>query len=143
MRPTVDVAKRDQLLAKVGSVNRKNRDLLLVSLEEFFDGNDDAGSIWPNLEIEPIPAEVFKVLKGIRERKNVSDVLVLVAQFDGGEDEWPFSDTVFIITSASEEEVQSWFGDNYAPDEVWVDDFSRARAVPVPDSMRPIAAWWD
>jgi hypothetical protein len=103
----MDMQKRNALLRKVGDVNYKQNGLVLVTLEEFFDGNDDPGSIWPNLANEPIPAEVFKVLKAIRSRKEVVDVRILVTQFDGVEDEWPFSDTVFVITSSTKEEVQS------------------------------------
>ena len=139
----MDKKKRDALLARVGEVNKKRSNLVLVTLEEFFDGNDDGGSIWCNLESEPSPAQVFKVLKSIRNRNGVADVRVLVTQYDGDDDEWPFSDTVFIITSSPEDEVQSWFSDEYAPDEIYVDDLSSVENIVIPVGMRPIAVWWD
>ncbi len=139
----MDVEKRDALLALVGDVNKKRKDLLLVTLESFFEGNDDQGSIWCNLESEPTPADTFKVLKSIRDRNDVADVRVMVTQYDGEEDEWPFADTVIIVTSQSVSIVEKWFGDDFAPDEVAIEDFSRAQRIPIPAGMNAIAAWWD
>jgi hypothetical protein len=65
----------------------------LVTLEEFFDGNESAGSICCNLTPTPEPAEVYEVLKGIRSRSDVADVRVQITMFDDPDD-WPFSDTV-------------------------------------------------
>lgn len=139
----MDKAKRDKLLNLVGDVNDKTDGLVLVTLEQFFDGNDDGGSIWCNLPSAPEPQEVYELLKAIRDRDNVADVRIMVTQYDGGDDEWPFSDTVFFVTSAAPEEVQSWLGEDYAPDDIWIDDFSRAQKISVPSGMIALAAWWD
>lgn len=139
----MDKAKRDTLLKLVGDVNNKTRGLALVTLEQFFEGNDDAASIWCNLPSMPDPQEVYRTLKAIRDRQDVADVRIMVTQYDGGDDEWPFSDTVFFITSATPEEVQAWLGDDSTPDEIGVDQFSRAERIPVPAGMSAIAAWWD
>ncbi len=66
-----------------------------------------------------------------------------MTQYDGGDDEWPFSDTVFFITSAAPEDVQSWLGEEFAPDNIGIDDFSRAEVISVPNGMVALAAWWD
>ena len=140
---TMDIAKRDQLLSRVGDVNSKDTGLVLVTLEEFFEGNNDRGSIWCNLPEAPEPQMVFEVLKMIRARKDVADVRIMVTQYDGGEDEWPFSDTVYFIMSATPDDAKAWFGELYYPDEIWIDDFSRAGKIPVPEGMHAVAAWWD
>ena len=44
------------------------------------------------------------MLKTILERDDVADVRIMVTQYDGGE-EWPFSETVFFVTSATPEEI--------------------------------------
>jgi hypothetical protein len=139
----LDFQKRDALLLQVGAVNKKSKNLVLVDLESFFEGNDDPGSIWCNLESEPTPTDVFRILKTIRERDDVADVRIMVTQYDGDEDEWPFSDTVIIVTSQPVAVVETWFGDDYAPDETVVDNFARAQKIPVPVGMKAIAAWWD
>ncbi|MEZ5998898.1 MAG: hypothetical protein R3B98_09415 [Hyphomonas sp.] len=133
----------NRLLERIGDVNAKRRDLPLVTLEEFFAGNDDAGSIWCNVMCAPEPDEVFERLKSIRDREDVADVRIMVTQYDGGREEWPFSDTIFFVTSASEGDVRAWLGDEYQPNEVWVDEFKRAERIDVPEGMAAIAAWWD
>ena len=140
----MDLVRRDALLARIGDVNEKTENLPLVTLEEFFVGNDDGASIWCNFLNGPTPDKVYGILKGIRDRQDVADVRILVTQFDGGEEDWPFSDTVYFITSCSEAEVLSWIGDEYAPDEIESGaSFGRAESVPVPKGMQVIYAWWD
>lgn len=139
----MDKKKRDQLVSTIGQVNGKLKGLALVTLEQFFEGNDDGGSIWCNLPTSPAPLCVYAKLKAIRERPDVEDVRIMVTQYDGGDEEWPFSDTVFFITSGTPVDVQSWLGEDHAPDEIWIDDFSRAEQISVPNGMVAIAAWWD
>ncbi|HUO91148.1 MAG TPA: hypothetical protein VMU08_18405 [Rhizomicrobium sp.] len=133
----MDIKKRDALLKRVGDIRKRP----LVTLEEFFEGNDDGGSIWCNTSPAPEPAMVYEILRGIRARSDVSDVRVMVTQYDGGEDEWPFSDTIFVVTTASPETVVSWFGDDYAPDEIV--DAEPAEEIAVPQGHTIIACWWD
>ena len=59
--------------------------------------------------------------------------------------EWPFSDTVYIMTSATLEEVRQWFPDRLKPDEVWEGllDQEKTESYDVPAGVRPVAAWWD
>lgn len=139
----MDRIKRDELLNMVGDLNRKEDGVVLVTLEQFFEGNDDGGSIWCNLEAAPEPEEVYQKLKTIREREDCADVKVMVTQIDGGNDEWPFSDTVFFVTSAAPEDVKTWLGEDFAPDEIWIDDCSQVKEIKVPDGMTAVAAWWD
>ncbi len=140
----MDLKRRDALLARIGDVNQKIEDLPLVTLEEFFVGNDDGASIWCNLDSAPSPDKVYGVLKGIRARDDVADVRIMVTQFDGGEEDWPFSDTVYFITSGSEDDVRSWLGEEYQPDEIESgNSFDRAERLPVPSGMQVVYAWWD
>jgi hypothetical protein len=139
----MDKQKRDALLRRIGPAETWERAPPLVTLEEFFDGNDDGASIWCNLPCSPKPHEVYAILKRIRERADVSDVKILVTQYDGG-DEWPFSDTIFIATSANPEAVNAWLGGDYAPDEMTV-----CEAGGWPDGLTVgagdivVAGWWD
>src|SRR5690349_12736194 len=79
----------------------------IVSLEAFFDGNEDLGSIGCNLSPHPGVATFYTVLRAIRDRDDVQDVLVGITE-DMGDEEWPFSDTVYVLTRASAEDVQRW-----------------------------------
>ena len=115
----------------------------LLTLEEFFEGNEVDGSICCNLDSCPPPAQVFHALKAIRERNEVADVRVQVTAFD--DPEWPFSDTVWIMTKANSEEVASWIPDELAPDECWEGwiESQVYEAYDVPADTHPVAMWWD
>ena len=115
----------------------------LLTLEEFFEGNDVVGSIGCNLETTPDPSEFYKLLNQIREKKNVQDVRVQVTAFD--DPDWPFSDTVWVITSEEPEVVSSWFPEHLKPDECWsgwIDD-QPYEEIEVQLGMEPVACWWD
>ena len=138
----MDQTKLEALLKTIGDVNDPDTPSRLVSLEQFFDGNDDGGSIWCNLELAPEPADVRKVLEGIRARPDVHDVLILVTQWDG-EGSWPFSDTVLIVTSADADAVESWLGDDHRPDEIYPGAPSHAEPYTAPQGVQVFSAWWD
>ncbi|HMP52438.1 MAG TPA: hypothetical protein PKD05_12870, partial [Candidatus Melainabacteria bacterium] len=107
------------------------------------DGNEADGSIWCNLPDMPTVAEVFKILSAIRSKEEVADIRVEVTTFD--DPDWPFSDSVWVITSADAETVKSWFSEDRAPDYVtvgWRED-SIFEPVEVPQGMHPVLCWWD
>src|SRR5262249_5781000 len=125
-----------------GDVNDAATPRPMLSLEEFFEGNRSSGSICVNCSPAPDATTVYRVLKGIRARKDVADVYVQVTVFD--EPEWPFSDTVWVLTTANADDVKSWFDEYIAPDEChegW-DGTARER-VEVPPAFHPVWCWWD
>ena len=126
-----------------GDVNKATTPRPLLTLEEFFDGNNIVGSMWCNCSPHPTPADAFAVLKQIRSRTDVADVRVEVTMFDMPE--WPFSEMVWVITSASAEQVGLWFPKAVAPDETWIGwrDGIRYEPVTIATGMRPVACWWD
>ncbi len=139
----MDQAKLEALLETIGDVNDPDVPAPLVSLEEFFDGNDDGGSIWCNLPYAPSPAEVRKVLEGVRAQDDVHDVLIMVTQYDG-EGSWPFSDTVVFVTSLEDEdEIADLLGANFGPDEIYTGLPERCEPYTPPKGMRVTTAWWD
>lgn len=69
----------------------------MVPVEEFFDGNDDLGSIGCNL-VEHPGIDVFRdTLIGIARRADVVVVYAAIAEVDPGEGSWPFADTIFVV----------------------------------------------
>jgi hypothetical protein len=124
-----------------GDVNDPETPRPLLTLNEFFEGNDVAGSIACNIAPDVTPAEVHLLLRRIASRRDVADVRVEIAMFDA---EWPFSDTVWLITDADTEQVVKWFGE-LTPAECWTGwtEGVAFEACPVPDGMRPVACWWD
>lgn len=132
-----------QRISRNGDINLAATRRPLLSLEEFFDGNNVVGSIWCNCSPQLSPAQAFEVLQRIRTRPDVADVRIEVTMFD--DPEWPFSEMVWVITSASAAEVQSWFPESVAPDEVWIGwrDGVSYESLAVPADMHPVACWWD
>lgn len=135
----------ERLLQRIGDANDFSRPRALVTLEEFFEGNDDPGSIGYNLPDPPEPREFYKLLAAIRDRADVADVRVQIMDHENA-DGWPSSDTLWIITSAAPEEVRNWFPERLAPDEL-LDGFDACAVdielVAVPDEMRAVGAWYD
>lgn len=115
---------------------------LLLSVEEFFEGNDDPGSIGCNLMPHPGLARFHQVLTSVRERPDVASVLMSVTD-EMSDDEWPFSDRVYVVTSAAISDVQSRLS-ALQPEPVEV-----LREVPpglagaIPWGMRALLVWWD
>lgn len=123
-----------------------------VPLEVFFEGNHDEASMGCNLDSHPGIATFYEVLAGIRDRPDVHDVLVGITEVMP-EPEWPFSDHVYVITTALPTEVVSW-ADRLRPDpkesdeeadeniEWWLDRV-RPPLGEVPDGARVVLLFWD
>lgn len=142
MTPLQRVTER---LMRNGDPEERSVPTPLLTLEEFFDGNDAVGSIGCNLPTVPEPRELYGLLAEIRAKPEVSDVRVQITCVDDPGNDWPFSDTLWIITAAAPDTVAAWFPDHLAPDEVW-EGWSPRRKFedcPVRDGHRAIAVWYD
>lgn len=114
----------------------------LVTIDEFFVGNPEPGSIGCNLLCSPTPDQFYAVFQSIASRPEVEDVRVQITAFDL--EEWPFTDTVYVMTSASPEEVKAWFPEDLRPDDTWVGFADQAyEPYEVPAGTQPIACFWD
>jgi hypothetical protein len=114
----------------------------LLSINEFFDGNSIVGSIGCNLEYCPAPSEFYELLTTIAQRPEVKDIRVQVTAFDVPE--WPFSDTIYIMTSAPPDDVAGWFPDELKPDEIAAGFIDQPyEEYEVPAGVQPICCWWD
>jgi hypothetical protein len=136
----------DRITARVnkhGDVNDSATPRPLLTLAEFFEGNDVAGSIGCNLTPMPEPSEFYALLKGIAARPEVADVRVQITMFDAPE--WPFSDTVWVITSATPDTVRAWFPEEFRPDDCWRGWTEGIKLEPytVSPGTYPVACWWD
>jgi hypothetical protein len=65
-----------------GDVNDATTPRPLLTLDEFFLGNEVVGSIAANLTPTPAPAEFFDLLRQIASRPEVADVRIQVKEFD-------------------------------------------------------------
>ena len=141
----MDVTRRKQLVEKL-----KSRSIPLgqypgptVWLEDFFEGNDDMGSIGCNLSEHPGVNRFYRVFERIRSCSDVQDVLVEVKDLVD-EDSWPFTDTVFVLTSMDQFELGKLVAE-LDPDEVgpFPLDSTPSDLPTLKTGMKVLGVWWD
>jgi hypothetical protein len=136
-----------ELLAEIerqGGYSGGSAPLPVVSLELFFEGNDDLGSIGCNLADHPGPARFYSVLRSIRARPGGHDVWVGISEVMGP-DEWPFSDHVYVVGTASADEVARWAAELEpdAPGGEWWNGVPPLRPITIPPGAHLVTLWWD
>jgi len=148
----IDQAKKMVLIRKIRRVRSqthkgKEKEIVL-SLEDYFD-NDTSGccTILANTR-NPLSGPAFRdFLASIDAKPEVSKVLIRFYSYEDAldfDDAWINSDTVYVSTSASASEVQTWF-DALEPSAVEeVTDRSGFANLPsLPDGHALLAVWWD
>ena len=96
----------------------------------------------------PGPQGFYKVLKAVRERADVQDVLVEIDDLDGADSadstEWPFSEVVYILTQACQEDVEAWVAVLF-PDAIQEGYFGDkpSQAPELLPGYQVYAVWWD
>jgi hypothetical protein len=124
----------------------------VVSLDLFFDGNNDPGSIAPNLDPHPGVETFERVLREIRDREDVSDVVVQIDEVIPGE--WPYVNAVYVVTTARPEAVYEWAAELRPDEYVGEDDEIEPwhmrpgggkppGAPSVPQGHRVVTLFWD
>lgn len=137
------MASRERLLRRIGDINDFSRPRPLVTLDEFFEGNRDPGSIGYNLPDPPDPQEFRSFLGSISERDVVCAVLVEVKDLEDP-DGWPSSDTAWVITSAGIDDVAAWVPKRFRPDD-YLAGFPESGVEPyeIPTGFRSVGLWYD
>lgn len=141
------MSRRDALIEKIlaqGDMSDLDRPAPVVSLEDFFHGNEDLGSIGCNLADHPGIKRFFEVLSDVRARADVQDVLVEIYEIMEGEAEWPFSERVYVITSATADDVMRWVAelDPSEAQEGWAGAAPDAAPL-IEAGMKVCSLWWD
>jgi hypothetical protein len=138
---------REKLILRVKTLGLPTYDgpRPLVSLEEFFDGNECLGSIGCNLSDHPGLKVFYQVLKDIRSRPNVQDVLVEIAAVEEQDvSMWPFSDRVYIFADTTADLIATW-SRCLQFDEVEL-GYSQGQPSSAPilqSGMQVYSIWWD
>jgi hypothetical protein len=96
------------------------------------------------LSDHPGPARFYEVLNALRDRPEVDGVWVGVSEVIEP-DEWPFSDHVYVITTASLSEVGSWAAElsPNAPGDDWWNGVPPLREIEIRPQARLVTLWWD
>jgi len=114
-----------------------------ISVERFFEGNDDLGSIGCNL-IEHPGIDTFRdVLTGLLRRPDVEAVYAQISELDPGEGCWPFTDTIIVVGTIPADELRSAVS-ALEPDEVApAEDFGVSPSISERDGSPVLTVWWD
>lgn len=146
----IDIVKRDNIVKKYDLLNFHNFDKpILLSIDEFFDGNNDEGSIAPNLIEKPSVSEYYTTLKKLSENPKVSAAYVKLNEvmiYDNGklnDNEWFYSDMIYIIGDLTKEEIKEAIK-NLNPDEVeYVDEIINEDIIKKYFNKKIVYIWWD
>ena len=141
----MDIAQRNRLIEilKAKEIPVGQHPGPTVLLEDFFEGNDDLGSIGCHLILHPGIDKFYQTFIEIRSRSDVQDVLVEIKDLVD-EHSWPFSDTVFVLTSMSKDSLRKLVAKR-KPDEVgqFSADSTPRDLPPLKDGMKILGVWWD
>ena len=140
----MDALKRiTERVCRLGHPDAAGTPTPLLTIGEFFDGNNHVGSIGCNLESGPAPSRFYELFTRFAARPEVKDIRIQITMFD--DPDWPFSDTVYIMTSARPETVATWFDDDLKPDEVGEGFIEGQKYEPysVPTGTHVVCCWWD
>jgi hypothetical protein len=117
----------------------------IVSALDFFNGNFEEGSIAANvvgMKDEPSHETFRQVLLKVAAYPEVQ--LVLVALDPEEESSWPYSDTVYILTTATKEQVCQWTAP-LKPDDVsegW-SNVKQGHTPALQSGVHVWCLWWD
>ncbi len=147
---TIDKTKRDQLVKKYDLLKFPNIvQPILLTVDEFFDGNNDEASIAPNLEKKPTMAEYYKILKTISQDPKTTDAFVEIKEvmiYENGQlndNEWFYADIIYFVGDLTKEEIKE--ATQYLmPDEVEYDKENRIKGLNEKyKDKKVVYVWWD
>ena len=96
--------RRKELLNKIKSDGFPDKEVVLT-LDEFFIGNKDIGSIGVNLyPDQPSLATFYETFKRLIQAGQVESVYVRIADVD--DTEWFYTDTIFIVGQITLDKLQ-------------------------------------
>lgn len=134
--------KKTSLIRKIESLGFPDKEIV-VTLDDFFKGNSDPGSIGPNIyPNQPSPKEFYNRLNDLKGSDHVVDILVRISDIE--DSDWPYTDTVYIITSLTKEDLTRELKELH-PDEIY-DDWMYGKPVNAPtvkEGMKVYSVWWD
>lgn len=115
----------------------------IVPIAEFFDGNDDLGSIGCNLDPHPGIDQFRDVLTGLLKRPHVQAVYAQISELDPGEESWPFTDTVLVVGKISIDHLRGVVS-SLQPDEVGDStQFGVSPSIAERHGSPVLVVWWD
>ena len=114
-----------------------------MSIEQFFDGNDDPASIGCNLSNHPGIDLFREIFLGIAQRADVESVYAQIAELEPDERYWPFTDTIWVAGEITMEDLKQTVA-LLDQDDVGPGDLMGApQELLWKYSNRLLGVWWD
>ena len=135
----MDDAKCEALKAELASQPEPQ----LVSIDRFFDGNDDLGSIGCNLTDHPGIYTFRDILTRLLRRPDVKAVYAQISELDPGEGCWPFTDTVIVVGSISLDEFRNSVNPLDPSEVATAEQFGVSPSIAKMHGAPALAVWWD
>jgi len=138
-RGSIDEAKKKKLIGEL-STNKRHQ---IVPVGQFFDGNNDLGSIGCNLLDHPGIDRFREILVGLSKQNNIEAIYVDISEIDPGKGSWPFTDLVIVAGMISSEDLRQTLSP-LKPDEVGpAENFGVPLQFINKHKGPMLAAWWD
>lgn len=116
----------------------------LVSIDRFFDGNEDRDSIAVHIDPHPGTKRFKEILKTLESNDQVQSVWVEITDIDPTC--WPYSERVIIITTLEAQAVLELIEDELEPDEVAdleIDEDIQLPKYQSSSGFKVVGIWWD
>lgn len=141
-----DAVLRQRLMGKIKRQQLESESKPIVSLSDFFVGNEDFGSIGCNLNPMLGPQLFYEQLQSILSQPAVQDVLIEISDTNENDPDplmWPFSDQIYILTTAAYEDISKWLAP-LQPDEIEATHINdRVQEIALNKGVKIYRAWWD
>ena len=109
----MDSLKRESLVNSILELGFSNNGskTIAVTLDEFFEGNDDIGSLACNLDPHPGMESLYYYLTRFANDNEV-EVYVEIYEMDEDDDEiWPYSERVYLIGDIERDAIEGLLAD--------------------------------
>jgi hypothetical protein len=134
----MDELKRRQLIDRLAKMPEPQ----IVPIADFFDGNDDLGSIGCNLPDHPGIDAFRTTLTSIAKRPDVEAVYAEIFELDPGEGCWPFTDTIYVLGAIAQDTLETLVA-HLEPDTVSPAD-PEYLPLTLQNVKKPLLIiWWD
>jgi hypothetical protein len=112
-----------------------------VTLEEFFEGNNDDASIGVNLyPHQPSPQDFYDVFKRIKDSEKTENIFVRIS--DAEEGDWFYTDAVYVVGKWAPDELREVVRD-LRPDEIY-EGWMYGKPVNISQTNdKVLSLWWD
>ena len=135
--------KRKILLEKIKKAGFSEKEVF-VSVEDFFDGNEDTGSIGANIYPEPPSLrEFYYTFKKFKHSPKTDKLLIRIADID--EIEWFYTDMIYISGNYTLAEIKKMFK-QLKPDEIYegmMYDNKPSNIPQIKPGNKAYSVWWD